>query len=77
MCILLKSYCTFCSELVDKTRSAVTGDMSSISAYFATLWRLTPSLRAISTRGMPPASIDRMSFIMSRGTPLVLFPLGS
>ena len=43
-------------------------DMSSMSAYFATVLRLTPSLLAISARGTPPASIDRISFIMSRGT---------
>ena len=42
--------------------------MSSMSAYFATVLRLTPSLLAISARGTPPASIDRISFITSRGT---------
>lgn len=42
--------------------------MSSMSAYFATVLRLTPSLLAISARGTPSASIDRISFIMSRGT---------
>lgn len=45
--------------------------------HFATVLRLTPSLRSISARGTPPASIDRMSFIMSRGAVLVLFLLNS
>ena len=44
------------------------GDMSSMSAYFATVLQLTQSLLAISARGTPPASIDRISFIMSWGT---------
>lgn len=39
-----------------------------MSAYFATVLRLTPNLLAISARGTPSASIDRISFIMSRGT---------
>lgn len=43
-------------------------DMSSMSAYFATVLQLTQSLLAISARGTPPASIDRISFIMSWGT---------
>ena len=44
------------------------GDMSSMSAYFATVLRLTRSLRAISALGTPSASIDRISFLVSRGT---------
>ena len=48
--------------------SGTEGDMSSVPAYFATVLRLTPSLIAISARGTLSASIDRISFIMSRGT---------
>lgn len=44
------------------------GIISSMSAYFAIVFRLTPSLLAISARGTLPASIDRISFIMSKGT---------
>lgn len=44
------------------------GDMSSMSAYFATALRLAWILRAISAFGTPSASIDRISFLMSRGT---------
>lgn len=44
------------------------GDISSMSAYFATVLRLMPGLLAISARGTLPASIDRISFIMSKGT---------
>ena len=48
--------------------SGAAGDMSSVSACFATVLRLTPSLLAISARGTLSASIDRISFLMSRGT---------
>lgn len=44
------------------------GDMSSMSACFATALRLAWGLRAISALGTPSASIDRISFLMSRGT---------
>ena len=44
------------------------GDMSSKSAYFATVFRLTWSTRAISDLQRPAASIDRISFTVSRGT---------
>ena len=44
------------------------GDMSSMSAYFATVFRLTWSIRAISDLERPAASIDRISFTVSRGT---------
>lgn len=44
------------------------GDMSSMSAYFATVFRLTWSTRAISDLERPAASIDRISFTVSRGT---------
>lgn len=37
-------------------------------AYFATVFRLTWSARAISDLGRPAASIDRISFTVSRGT---------
>ena len=42
--------------------------MSSMSAYFATVFRLTWSIRAISDLERPAASIDRISFTVSRGT---------
>lgn len=42
--------------------------MSSASAYFATVLRLTPSLRAISALGTPEASIFRISCLVSGGT---------
>ena len=42
--------------------------MSSMSAYFATVFRLTWSTRAISDLERPAASIDRISFTVSRGT---------
>ena len=42
--------------------------MSSMSAYFATVLRLTRSLFAISALGTPSASIERISFLTSRGT---------
>lgn len=48
------------------------GDMSFMPAIFATVLRLTPSLLAIFARGTLPASIDRISFTMSRGTTLAL-----
>lgn len=44
------------------------GDMSSMSAYFATVFRLTWSTLAISDLERPAASIDRISFTVSRGT---------
>lgn len=37
-------------------------------AYFATVFRLTWSIRAISDLERPAASIDRISFTVSRGT---------
>ena len=52
------------------------GDMSSMSAYFATVLRLTQSLLAIPARGTPPACIDRISFIMSWGTVISSILLG-
>lgn len=42
--------------------------MSSVSAYFTTVFRLTWSIRAISDLERPAASIDRISFTVSRGT---------
>ncbi len=39
-----------------------------MSAYFATVFRLTWSIRAISDLERPAASIDRISFTVSRGT---------
>ena len=42
--------------------------MSSMSAYFATVFRLTWSTRAASDLERPAASIDRISFTVSRGT---------
>lgn len=48
--------------------TGATGDMSSMSAYLLTVLRLTWSLRAISDLETPSASIDRISFLMSRGT---------
>ena len=48
--------------------SGAAGDMSAISAYLATVLRLSPSLLAISARGTPAASITRMSLTSSRGT---------
>ena len=41
---------------------------ASMSAYFATVFRLTWSIRAISDLERPAASIDRISFTVSRGT---------
>ena len=49
-------------------RRVAAGDMSPISAYLATVLRLTRSLLAISARGTPSASIERISFLTSRGT---------
>lgn len=43
-------------------------DMSSMSACFATVFRLTWSIRAASDLERPAASIDRISFTVSRGT---------
>lgn len=43
-------------------------DMSAISAYLATVLRLSPSLLAISARGTPAASITLISLTSSRGT---------
>lgn len=48
--------------------SGAAGDMSAISAYLATVLRLSPSLLAISARGTPAASIARISLTSSRGT---------
>ncbi len=39
-----------------------------MSAYFTTVFRLTWSTRTISDLERPAASIDRMSFTVSRGT---------
>lgn len=39
-----------------------------MSAYFATVFRLTWSTRSISDLERPAASIDRISFTVSRGT---------
>lgn len=44
------------------------GDMSSMSAYSATVFRLTWGIRAISDLERPATSIDRISFNVSRGT---------
>ena len=55
-------------ELQVEGPAGVAGDMFSMSAYFDTVLRLTSILLAISARGTPPASIDRISFVMSRGT---------
>ena len=44
------------------------GDMSSMSAYLATVLRLSPSLLAISALGTPSASIARISFRVSWDT---------
>ena len=43
------------------------GDMSSMSGYFATVFRLARSTRAASDLERPAASIDRISFTVSRG----------
>lgn len=43
-------------------------DMSSMSAYFATVFRRTWRIRTISDLERPAASIDRISFTDSRGT---------
>lgn len=43
------------------------GDTSSISAYFATVFRLARSTRAASGLGRPAASIDHISFTVPRG----------
>lgn len=51
------------------------GDMSSMSAYLATVLRLTPSSRAISALGTPRASISRMSCCVCRGTVILTFLL--
>lgn len=48
--------------------SGAAGDMSAISAYLATVLRLSLSLLAISARGTPAASIARISLTSSRGT---------
>lgn len=42
--------------------------MSAISAYLATVLRLSPSLLAISARGTPAASITLISLTSSKGT---------
>ena len=39
-----------------------------MSAYFATVFRLTWSIRTISDLERPVATIDRISFTVSRGT---------
>ena len=44
------------------------GERSSMSAYLATVLRLRCSSRAISALGTPLASIERISFLTSRGT---------
>lgn len=44
------------------------GDMSPVSAYLATVLRLSPSLLAISALGTPSASIARMSLRVSWDT---------
>lgn len=46
--------------------------MSSMSAYFATVLWLTPSLLAISALGTPSAPVDRISFLVSRGAALLI-----
>ena len=71
-------------SLPSRARSALSagigaaGDMSSMSAYFATVFRLTWSARAISDLECPAAPIDRLSFAMSRGTVIssTPFPAG-
>lgn len=50
------------------------GDMSSMSACSTTALRLAWGLRAISALGTPSASIDRISFLMSRGHGHLLHP---
>ncbi|MGN0034635.1 MAG: hypothetical protein ACI364_02780 [Coriobacteriales bacterium] len=52
------------------------GDMSSSSAYFATVLRDTSSLRAISALGTPRASISRISCLVERGTVIFLSSRG-
>ena len=42
--------------------------MTSMSAYLATVFLLTPSSLAISALGTPPASISRISCLASGGT---------
>ncbi len=63
----------FSMTTVLKSRCSSASLLSEYQQYFATVLRLTPSLRAIAALGTPPASISRISCLVSRGT--VILPL--